>query len=153
MIKKNPFVKMLIRDQKSDIFHTSAYAKAQSGSSFGAASSESFAARQKIDQNRQNIRKYNDSRVAAQRFDNAPRPKEYTPPENSFGPNALANSGAASGAVSGVSARPTSGFTSGTSVRPTPGVTPGAASSASARPTPPRPSTPNFTPPNIRPKF
>ena len=69
---KNPFTKILIKDKREDIFHSSAYAKAQSGGVMGAASVESFEKRRKIDQNRQVIQKYKDSQVANQRF--APRP-------------------------------------------------------------------------------
>lgn len=63
-----PIVKRMIRDEKSDFFHSSAYGRAQSGGTIGAASTESFDQRRKIDENRQNIRKYDDSLVAEQRY-------------------------------------------------------------------------------------
>lgn len=63
-----PIVKRLIRDEKSEFFHSSAYGRAQSGGTIGAASTESFDQRRKIDENRQNIRKYDDSLVAEQRY-------------------------------------------------------------------------------------
>lgn len=63
-----PIVKRLIRDKKAEFFHSSAYGRAQSGGTIGAASTESFAKRREIDKNRQNIRKYDDSLVAEQRF-------------------------------------------------------------------------------------
>ena len=65
----NPkIVKRMINGERAGIFHSSAYGRAQSGSTMGAASSESFAERRKVDENRQNIRKYSDSMVAEQRF-------------------------------------------------------------------------------------
>lgn len=81
MIQKNPFLKYLIKDEKKDIFHSSAYAKAQSGNAFGAASTESFKVRVNVNQNRQVVRGYRDSRVMTEANKNAPRAKAYTPPE------------------------------------------------------------------------
>ncbi len=40
MIQKNPFLKYVMKDKKEDVFHSSAYAKAQSGDSIGAASAQ-----------------------------------------------------------------------------------------------------------------
>ena len=79
MINKNPFTKILIKNQKQEFFHSSAYGMAQSGNVIGASSTESFAKRQEIDQNRQNIRKYNDSRVASQRYNRNLHPKQFDP--------------------------------------------------------------------------
>lgn len=81
MIQKNPFLKYLIKDEKQDVLHSSGYAKAQNGASMGASSSESFAARVKIDQDRQRVRRYNDSRLVAGARMNAPRAKTYEPPK------------------------------------------------------------------------
>ncbi len=68
MDKKAPIVKRLIDGDRAQIFHSSAYARAQNGGGMGAASAESFAQRQRTEQNRQNIRKYSDSLVAERRF-------------------------------------------------------------------------------------
>lgn len=81
MIQKNPFLKYLIKDEKKDIFHSSAYAQAQSGDAMGAASTESFKVRVNINRNRQVVRGYRDSRVMTEANKNAPRAKVYTPPE------------------------------------------------------------------------
>ena len=81
MIQKNPFLKYLIKDEKKDIFHSSAYAQAQSGDAMGAASTESFKVRVNINRNRQVVRGYRDSRVMTEANKNAPRAKAYTPPE------------------------------------------------------------------------
>lgn len=78
---KNPLAKRLIHEERKNVFHSSAYAKAQSGEVIGAASIESFDERQKIEQNRKIIRGYNDSRVATQRYAGAPRAKQYTQTE------------------------------------------------------------------------
>lgn len=77
----NPFLKYVMKEKKENIFHSSGYGKAQSGSTIGTASSESFAKRMEIDKNRQNIKKYSDSMVAEQRFNSGVRAKQYTPPE------------------------------------------------------------------------
>ena len=53
---------MRVKD-KSEVFHSSGYAKAQSGANFGAASNESFSARKTIDENRKFVRKYNNARI------------------------------------------------------------------------------------------
>ena len=77
MIQKNPFTQFLIKGKKQDFFHSSAYGKAQSGNVIGVASTESFSQRQKIEHNRQNIRRYKDSKIAAETVNQGPRPKEY----------------------------------------------------------------------------
>ncbi|MBR3180434.1 hypothetical protein IKF57_02825 [Candidatus Saccharibacteria bacterium] len=74
---KNPFLHRLIKENTSEIVHSSGYA--QTGS-MGSASAESFAKRREIDQNRTRVRSYNDSRIAASARNNAPRPQTYTPP-------------------------------------------------------------------------
>ncbi|MBR2589096.1 hypothetical protein IKE84_02040 [Candidatus Saccharibacteria bacterium] len=52
-------------DKKEDIFHSSGYAKSQSGSNFGAAggSGETFSARRDIDAERKFIQGYKNSRI------------------------------------------------------------------------------------------
>lgn len=71
MLAKNPLIDRLRKDElargKKDFLHTSIYAKAQSGSGIGAASTESFEKRKKIEKNRETIRGYRDSLIAAQR--------------------------------------------------------------------------------------
>ena len=68
MDKKPPIVNRIIDDERAGIFHSSAYGRAQSGDTMGAASTESFSARQKVERNRKTIRNYRDSLVAEQRF-------------------------------------------------------------------------------------
>ena len=93
MIQKNPFLKYLIKDEKKDIFHSSAYAKAQNGAAMGAASTESFKVRVNINQNRQVVRGYGDSKIMMDTNKNAPRAKVYTPPEKQAGVGGPNNSG------------------------------------------------------------
>ena len=62
---KNPFIKMLEKEDRSSIFHSSAHARMQSEGHFGAASSETFAQRTKIEQNRQYIQQYGSSSITA----------------------------------------------------------------------------------------
>lgn len=80
MVQKNPFLKYLIKDKKEDIFHTSGYAKAQSGANMGAASTESYQVRVNVNQNRKRIKSYNDSRLVARARMNGPRAKTYEAP-------------------------------------------------------------------------
>ena len=84
-IQKNPFLKYVMIDEKQDIFHSSAYAKAQNGASIGAASSESYSVRVNMNQNRTKVRGYNDSEVMTGAKMNGPRAKTYTPPEKTGG--------------------------------------------------------------------
>ena len=56
-----------MKDSKEDVFHSSAYAKAQSGATLGAASSESYQVRVNINQNRQNIKGYKNSELMMSR--------------------------------------------------------------------------------------
>ena len=62
----NPFLNRLIKDDKADILHSSAYARAQRSGGMGTDSVESFAERRKIDRNRTVIRGYNDSKIAGE---------------------------------------------------------------------------------------
>ena len=89
----NPFLKYVSHEKKEDIFHSSAYGKAQNGSNMGAASSESFADRRKMERNRQVIRGYNDARVVSQAVaSSGTRAKVYEPPVDVGG--GIAESGA-----------------------------------------------------------
>lgn len=75
-------LKFIMKEKTKDVIHSSAYAQAQNGGNMGAASTQSFAERQKINQNRQRIRGYNDSRVVSQAFaSSGVKAKTYTPPE------------------------------------------------------------------------
>ena len=76
----NPFLKYIMKDEKEDIFHTSAYGKAQNGQGMGAASSQSFAERRQTDANRTVIRGFNSSSIAGSAIGNGPRAKAYVPP-------------------------------------------------------------------------
>ena len=78
---KNPFIKYIMREKKEDIFHSSAYGKAQSAEAMGVASVESFGKRMEIDGNRQVIKRYNDSRIMNGAYVNGQRAKEYARPE------------------------------------------------------------------------
>lgn len=71
-----------MKDQKEDVFHSSAYAKAQSGTAFGAASSESYQVRVNINQNRQKVRGYGDSELMMGAKSQGPKAKAYTPPQS-----------------------------------------------------------------------
>ena len=81
MIQKNPFLKYMMKDEKKDVFHSSAYAKAQSGETIGSASVEDFRVRVNVNQNRQIVRGYRDSKIMTDANKNAPKAKAYTPPE------------------------------------------------------------------------
>ena len=91
---QNPFIKYVSRERKEDIFHSSAYGKAQNGGNIGAASTESFADRRKIENNRQIIRKYNDARVVSQAMMSGPKARTYEPPVKNQPPvKSLGNQG------------------------------------------------------------
>ena len=82
----NPFLKYMMRkEKKADIFHSSAYGKAQSGGVMGSASVGSFSDRMKMDRNRTVVKRYDDSKLVAGAKDNGPRAKKYTSPENEVG--------------------------------------------------------------------
>ena len=90
---KNPFIKYVVKEKKEDIFHSSAYGKAQNGGIIGVASAQSFSERMKIEKNRRIVQAYNDSRVAEQRFNGGVRAKQYVAPEKkeSFGAKPIDN--------------------------------------------------------------
>jgi len=77
---KNPFLKYVMKDKKEDVFHSSAYAKAQNGASFGAASTESYKVRVNINQNRTMVGDYSKSKIGARTVNRAPKAQTYTPP-------------------------------------------------------------------------
>ena len=89
MAQKNPFLKYLIKDKKEDVFHSSAYAKAQSGASIGAASTESYQVRVNVSQNRQRVRGYSNSDIMANAGGGMRKAEVYKPPigNNTFGVN------------------------------------------------------------------
>lgn len=75
----NPFLKRIMKTNSEEILHSSVYAKAQNPDTMGATSTESFAARMKMENHRQNIRGYKDSRVVNDAKAGLPRAKTYTP--------------------------------------------------------------------------
>lgn len=83
---KDLILKYVKQDKKEDIFHSSPYGRAQSGSSMGAASTETFSSRKALDQQRQIVRRYGESRIAnnvitsGPRAKSSPSPKPSTPP-------------------------------------------------------------------------
>ena len=113
-IQKNPFLKYVIKDNKEDFFHSSAYGKAQSGANMGAASTESYQVRVNIDRNRQNVKGYKDSELMTDIKDNTPKAKTYNPSEDITARgagNAGVGSGASSNAGAGVGSNAGSGGT------------------------------------------
>ena len=95
-IQKNPFLKYVMKDQKEDVFHSSAYARAQNGDNLGAASTESYQVRVNLDRNRQVVKGYGDSEIMMGTKKNVPHPKTYTQP---------GGSGVSGNGLSGASAR------------------------------------------------
>lgn len=81
-IQKNPFLKYVMKDQKEDVFHSSAYAKAQNGGNLGAASTESYQVRVNLNQNRRVVKGYGDSEIMTGTKNQDFRAKTYTPPVN-----------------------------------------------------------------------
>ena len=74
------FSKYVMKDEnKSEVFHSSAYGQAQNGSSMGAASTESFTARREQDGSRRFIKGYGDSKVASSAFSPVARPATVQP--------------------------------------------------------------------------
>lgn len=79
--RKNPILKYVMKDdKKEDIFHSSAYGVSQNGQGMGVASTESFAARQQINNNRQFVQGFKDSGMVRS-MPGAPRAKTYEPPK------------------------------------------------------------------------
>ena len=75
----NPFLKRIMKTNSEEVMHSSVYAKAQNSGAMGAASTESFAARMKMENHRQNIRGYGDSRVVSDARNGLPKAKTYNP--------------------------------------------------------------------------
>ena len=72
MVKDKNLIDYTVQHQdRSDFFHSSGYATAQNGDGIGVAAggrADSFAARQRIEQNRQHIRGYHDSQIGNARW-------------------------------------------------------------------------------------
>lgn len=77
----NLILKYVKKDKKENIFHSSAYARAQGKANFGVASTESFDKRRQLDHNRQVVRGYGESRIANNAAINGPHAKPYVPPK------------------------------------------------------------------------
>ena len=93
-----------MKDEKKDVFHSSAYAKAQNGDNIGVASTESYNVRVNISQNRSKVGGYRDSEIMRGSKENGPRAKTYTPPENTgeMGGGAMAGGARGARSVAGV---------------------------------------------------
>ena len=78
MAIEGELLKRITKKQASDVVHSSGYAKVN-GSQFGAASTESFAARRAIDTNRTVIKSYADSEIARGAHNADLKAKQYTP--------------------------------------------------------------------------
>lgn len=75
---KNPFLEYIMKDKKEDIFHSSAYGKAQSGNMIGATSSEPFSVRLNTEKNRQIIKNYANSSLISSIAKNTQQAKSFT---------------------------------------------------------------------------
>lgn len=67
-------------DKKEDIFHSSAYGVSQNGQGIGVSSTESFEARQNINNNRRFVQGFKESGMVRS-MPGAPRTKTYEPPK------------------------------------------------------------------------
>lgn len=63
MLRKNPMLKYISKPKRAEVFHSSGYARVQSGENFGAVDQTSFEQRQKIERERGLVRKYGESRL------------------------------------------------------------------------------------------
>lgn len=81
----NRFLKYISKVDKGEVFHSSAYARAQNAGAIGAASTESFGRRMEINENRKKIKGYSDSKVVSGALASAPKPKKYAPSEDKSG--------------------------------------------------------------------
>ena len=80
--------RMMGKQNKREIFHTSGYAQAQSGENFGAAGTESFGARQSIEDRRKFVRGYNNARLVQGAYGGVEKARTYTPrTDRHFGPH------------------------------------------------------------------
>lgn len=66
-------------DKMEDIFHSSAYGKAQSGQGIGTTTAQSFKQRQEIEERRNMVRGYGDSSVVNEARAKGPRARVYVP--------------------------------------------------------------------------
>ena len=84
---RNPLLKFVMHEKKTDVVHTSAFGRAQNGRGMGATSAQSFSERMKVEKNRKRVRGYNDSRVVTQAYGAVGvRAKKYIPPEKTENP-------------------------------------------------------------------
>ncbi|MBR3172835.1 hypothetical protein IKF21_02930 [Candidatus Saccharibacteria bacterium] len=74
---KNPFLDRLMKEESKDVVHSSAYAQAQNAEGIGAASTQSFATRRAIEQNRKMVRGYRDSKVVNEVGDGVVKSVKY----------------------------------------------------------------------------
>ena len=79
-------LKRVMKTQTVDVMHSSGYAGAQNAGNFGAASAESFAARQSMEERRKFVRGYHNSRIIGGAAVGGPHAKVYTPPVREAGP-------------------------------------------------------------------
>ena len=79
---KNPFLKRLIKDNREDIVHTSAYAKAQNAEGMGVASTQGFGDRMRVEQNWTVVGRYRDSKVVNEVGDGTIKAKRYDQSED-----------------------------------------------------------------------
>ncbi len=77
---KNPLLKYMMKEKTEDVLHTSAYARAQNAGSMGASSTQSFEERQRIEANRQIVRRYGDSNLMQRARISSPRASAYVKP-------------------------------------------------------------------------
>lgn len=78
--------KFIMKKKTEDVIHSSAYAEAQNSGGIGAASTQSFSDRMKIEKDRSRIRGYNDSRLVSQaRALSGIKAKTYEAPERKDG--------------------------------------------------------------------
>ena len=78
----NPFLKRIMKTEKEDIFHSSAFGQAQSGGTMGAASSSSFNSRLATERDRKIVRGYGDSQIMNGAFSAGPKAKKFEPPKS-----------------------------------------------------------------------
>ena len=77
---KNPFIKYVMKEKKEDIFHSSAYGRAQNAGGMGSTSTKSFSERMKMEENRRMVRGYGSAQVMNGSYTNGPRAKTYVSP-------------------------------------------------------------------------
>ena len=74
---KNPFLKRLMKVKTKDVIHSTSYANSQN-QGIGTASSETFSARQAVDQNRTTIKGYRDAKIVTEGFNKREKAKTFT---------------------------------------------------------------------------